>query len=109
MMGAAGRIDTRETHRGGGEPVDPNPRGKSLLIRNIGYPLSRYGDLMTALSERIREVENVAFLAADIWRKKLGQQKDAHQWTALLNGEVTVLAQSRDVDGHYGSVRGGGL
>jgi hypothetical protein len=34
---------------------------------------------MSSLSERIREVEDVALLTADIRRKKLGQQKYAHQ------------------------------
>jgi hypothetical protein len=79
MMGAIGRIDTREAHRGRGEPVHPNPRRKGFLIWNAKHPLRRYRNLVSPLSEGIREVENVALLAADVWWKELGQEKDTHQ------------------------------
>jgi hypothetical protein len=71
VMGAAGRIDAREAHRSRGEPLHPNPRWKGFLIRDISHALRRYRNLMSPLSEGVREVENVALLAADVWRKEL--------------------------------------
>src|SRR5215469_14558235 len=79
VMGAAGRIDTREAHRSRGEPVHANPRCKGFLIRDINHALRRYRNLMSPLSEGVREVENVALLAADVRWKELGEQQDAHQ------------------------------
>ena len=78
-MGAAGRIDTREAHRGRGEPVHPDPRCKGLLIRDINHALRRYRNLVSPPSEGVREVENVPLLAADVRREELGEQQDAHQ------------------------------
>ena len=72
VMGPAGRIDTREAHRSRGEPVYPNPRGKGFLIRDINHALRRYRNLVSPLSEGVREVEDVAFLAADVRWEKLG-------------------------------------
>jgi len=72
MMGAVGRIDTREAHRGRGEPVHPNPRRKGFLIWNTNHALGRYSNLVSPLSQGIREVENVALLAADVRWKELG-------------------------------------
>jgi hypothetical protein len=79
VMGTAGRIDTREAHRSRGEPVHPDPRCKGFLIRDINHTLRRYRNVMSPLSEGVREVENVALLATDVRRKELRQQKDAHQ------------------------------
>src|SRR5215813_2917334 len=79
MMGAVGRIDAREAHRGRGEPVNPNPRCKGFLIWNTNHALRRNRNLVAPLSEDIRNLENVAFLAADVRWKELGQEKDAHQ------------------------------
>ena len=67
-MGAVGRIDTREAHRGRGEPVYPDPRGKGLLIRDIDHAVRRYRNIVSALGEGVREVEDVALLAADVRR-----------------------------------------
>jgi hypothetical protein len=72
VMGAAGRIDAREAHRNRGEPVHPNPRCKGFLIRDINHALRRYRNLVPPLSEGVREVENVALLAADVRWKELG-------------------------------------
>jgi hypothetical protein len=72
VMGAAGRIDAREVHRNRGEPVHPNPRCKGFLIRDINHALRRYRNLVPPLSEGVREVENVALLAADVRWKELG-------------------------------------
>ena len=70
-----------------------DPRGKGLLIRDISHALRRHRDLVSPLGEGIREVENVALLAADVRRKKLGQQKDAHQ--CVPDGTVEPLAVTR--------------
>ena len=78
-MGAVGRINTRKAHRNRGEPVHPNPRCQGFLIRDTNHALRRHRNLVPPLGEGIREVENVALLAADVRRKELGQQKDAHQ------------------------------
>jgi hypothetical protein len=72
VMGAAGRIDTREAHRSRGEPVHPNPRGQGFLIRDINHVLRRYGNLVPPLGESFSEIENVALLAADVRWKELG-------------------------------------
>jgi hypothetical protein len=72
VVGAVGRIDTREAHRSRGEPVDPYPRLKGFLIWDVNHALRRYCDLVSPLSEDFREVENVTFLAADVWWKELG-------------------------------------
>jgi hypothetical protein len=74
VMGAAGRIDTREAHGKRGKPAHPNPRGKGFLIRDTNHALRRDRNLVSSLSEGVREVEDVALLAADIRRKELGQQ-----------------------------------
>jgi hypothetical protein len=71
-MGTAGRINTRDAHRSRSEPVHPNPRCKGLLIRDISHALRRYRNLVSPLGESVREVENVAFLAADVRWKELG-------------------------------------
>jgi len=71
VMGAAGRVDTREAHRNRGEPVHPNTRCKGFLVRDINHTLRRYRNLMSPLSEGVREVENVALLTADVRRKEL--------------------------------------
>jgi hypothetical protein len=78
-MGAAGRVDTREAHRSRGEPVHPDSRCKGLLIRDISHALRRYRNLVSALSEDFREIENVALLAANVWWEELSEQEDAHQ------------------------------
>jgi hypothetical protein len=72
VMGAARRIDTREAHRNRGEPVHPNPRCEGLLIRDINHALRRYRNPVSPLSEGVREVEDVALLAADVRWKELG-------------------------------------
>jgi len=72
VMGAAGRIDTREAHRKRGEPVHPDPRCKGFPIRDISHALRRYRNLVSPLGEGVREVENVALLAADVRREELG-------------------------------------
>jgi hypothetical protein len=71
VMGAAARIDTRQAHRSRGEPVHPDPRCKGFLIRDTDHTLRRYRNVMSTPSECIREVENVALLAADVRRKEL--------------------------------------
>jgi hypothetical protein len=80
VMGAASRIDTRETHRSRCEPMYPNPPCKGFLIRDTSHAVRRYRDIVSPLSKGDREVQNVPLLAADIWREELGQQKDAHQY-----------------------------
>jgi hypothetical protein len=72
VVSAVGRIDTRETHRNRGEPVHPDPRLKGFLIRDVNHALRRYRNLVSPLSEGFREVENVTFLAANVWWKELG-------------------------------------
>ena len=79
VVGAVGRIDAREAHRSRSEPVHPNPRPKSFLIRDINHALRRYRNLMSPLSEAVRQVEDVTLLTADIRWKELSQQKDTHQ------------------------------
>jgi hypothetical protein len=71
-MGAVRRIDTRESHGGRREPVHPNPGCKSFLFRDISHALRRDRNLMSPLSESVRQVENVALLAADVRWKELG-------------------------------------
>jgi len=88
VMGAAGRIDAREAHRSRGKPVHPDPRCKGFLIWDINHALRRYRNLVPALCEGVREVENVTLLAADVRWKELGQEKDAHQCAP----DGTVLA-----------------
>jgi hypothetical protein len=72
VMGAVGRIDTREVHRRRGKPVHPNPRRKGFLVRDINHALRRYRNLMSPLSESFRKIENVALFAADVRWKELG-------------------------------------
>ena len=74
--------------------MHPNPRGKGFLIRGINHALGRYRNLVSPLSERIREVENMTLLAADIRWEKLGQQKDAHQNSPAAAAKVTAERQS---------------
>jgi hypothetical protein len=71
-MGTVGRINTREAHRNRGEPVHPNPRSKGFVIRDTNHALRRYRNLVSSLSEGVREIENVALLAADVGWKELG-------------------------------------
>jgi hypothetical protein len=52
--------------------VHPNTRPKDFLIRDVNHALRRYRNLVSPLSERFREVENVTFLAADVRWKELG-------------------------------------
>ena len=78
-MSAARRIDTREVHGGRCEPVHPDPRGKRFLVWDPRHTLRRYRNLVSPISEDVRQVEDVAFLAADVRWKELSQQKDAHQ------------------------------
>src|SRR5579872_5180673 len=78
-MSAAGRIDTREAHRGRGESVHPDPRCQGLEIRDISHALRRHRNLVSPPGEGVREVENVPLLAADVRREELGEQQDAHQ------------------------------
>jgi hypothetical protein len=73
-MGTAGRKDTRETHGERAEPVHPNTRREGFLIGDISHTLGGYRNLVSPLSEDVREVENVAFLAANVRWKELGEQ-----------------------------------
>jgi hypothetical protein len=79
VMGTAGRVDTREAHRSRAEPVHPDPGAEGFLIRNAGHALRRHGNLVPPLGQGVRQVEEVALLAADVGGKELGQQEDAHQ------------------------------
>jgi hypothetical protein len=79
VMGATGRIDTREMHRGRGEPVHSNPRCEGFLVWDTIHAVRGYRNFVSPLSKSGREVKNVPLLAADIRWKELGQQKDAHQ------------------------------
>ena len=79
VMRATGRIDPREEHGSRGDPVYPNPRGENFLIRDVRHALRRYRNLMPPGSEGVREVENVALLAAYVRWKELSEQQDTHQ------------------------------
>jgi hypothetical protein len=80
VMAAVGRIDARKPHCRCGEPVNPDSRRQDFVIRDTSHALRCYSDVVSALSQRIRKVENVALLAADVRWKELGQQKNAHQF-----------------------------
>ena len=79
VMRATGRIDTREAHGSRGDPVHPNPRGQDFLVRDVSHALRRYRDPMPPRSQGVREVENVALLAADVRWEELSEQQDTHQ------------------------------
>ncbi len=101
VVGAAGRIDTRQKHRSHGEPVHPDPRCEGFLIRDASHALGRYRHLVPPLGEGVREVENVTLLATDVRREKLGQQKDAHQNNPAAAAEDTTGRQSNKLLRHH--------
>jgi hypothetical protein len=58
--------------------MHPNSGGEGLLIRDARHALRRNGNLVPTSSKGVREVQNMTFLAPDIRRKELGEQKEAH-------------------------------
>jgi len=71
--------------------VHPNPGCKSFLVRDLGHPLRRYRNLVSPLREGVRQVEDVAFLAADVRWKELSQQEDSHGCAPGEDGLTTLI------------------
>ena len=71
MMLPIGRVDTRQSHRGGGKSVNSYAGRKHHLVRNARHPLSSNRDFMAAHGKSISQVQHVKFFPAKVGREKL--------------------------------------
>jgi hypothetical protein len=69
--------------------MDANPRGQHFFVRRTTELLSGDRDVVTAVRERIRQVEDMQLFSSDIGRKELSKQKKAHQ-PSLRQTRVSV-------------------
>jgi hypothetical protein len=78
MMRSASRVNTWHAHGHGRESAYLDPGGKDFLVEAPGYSLGGDNDVMTPVSENVREVKDMSFLPADVRGKELGRQYKTH-------------------------------